>query len=374
MTGSDPLGLGGRPSDHLVAVAMSGGVDSSAVAGMLVEVGYRVAGFTLQLYDHGAAIAKKGACCAGQDIHDARRVAARLGIAHYVLDYETRFREQVMAPFAASYLTGETPIPCVLCNRTVKFADLLGMSRDLGAAALVTGHYVRRVQGASGAELHRAADPTRDQSYFLFGTTKDQLARLHFPLGDKPKAETRAIAGRLGLAVASKPDSQDICFVPGGRYAEVVRKLRPEADAPGEIVDLAGKVVGRHKGIVDFTIGQRKGLGLGATSDGSEPSYVVRLEPATRRVVVGPKSALAASRVTLRDLNWLGDTPIPEDGLAVEVKLRSASPAAAARVFATDNGAVLRLDEPQHGISPGQAGVLYAGDRVLGGGWIQDAA
>lgn len=374
MTGSDPLGLGGRPSDHLVAVAMSGGVDSSAVAGMLVEVGYRVAGFTLQLYDHGAAIAKKGACCAGQDIHDARRVAARLGIAHYVLDYETRFREQVMAPFAASYLAGETPIPCVLCNRTVKFADLLGMSRDLGAAALVTGHYVRRVQGASGAELHRAADPTRDQSYFLFGTTKDQLARLHFPLGDKPKAETRAIAGRLGLAVASKPDSQDICFVPGGRYAEVVRKLRPEADAPGEIVDLAGKVVGRHKGIVDFTIGQRKGLGLGATSDGSEPSYVVRLEPATRRVVVGPKSALAASRVTLRDLNWLGDTPIPEDGLAVEVKLRSASPAAAARVFATDNGAVLRLDEPQHGISPGQAGVLYAGDRVLGGGWIQDAA
>ena len=374
MTGSDPLGLGGRPSDHLVAVAMSGGVDSSAVAGMLVEAGYRVAGFTLQLYDHGAAIAKKGACCAGQDIHDARRVAARLGIAHYVLDYETRFREQVMAPFAASYLTGETPIPCVLCNRTVKFADLLGMSRDLGAAALVTGHYVRRVQGASGAELHRAADPTRDQSYFLFGTTKDQLARLHFPLGDKPKAETRAIAGRLGLAVASKPDSQDICFVPGGRYAEVVRKLRPEADAPGEIVDLAGKVVGRHKGIVDFTIGQRKGLGLGATSDGSEPSYVVRLEPATRRVVVGPKSALASSRVTLRDLNWLGDTPIPEDGLAVEVKLRSASPAAAARVFATDNGAVLRLDEPQHGISPGQAGVLYAGDRVLGGGWIQDAA
>jgi tRNA-specific 2-thiouridylase len=374
MTGSDPLGLGGRPSDHLVAVAMSGGVDSSAVAGMLVEAGYRVAGFTLQLYDHGAAIAKKGACCAGQDIHDARRVAARLGIAHYVLDYETRFREQVMAPFAASYLAGETPIPCVLCNRTVKFADLLGMSRDLGAAALVTGHYVRRVQGASGAELHRAADPTRDQSYFLFGTTKDQLARLHFPLGDKPKAETRAIAGRLGLAVASKPDSQDICFVPGGRYAEVVRKLRPEADAPGEIVDLAGKVVGRHKGIVDFTIGQRKGLGLGATSDGSEPSYVVRLEPATRRVVVGPKSALAASRVTLRDLNWLGDTPIPEDGLAVEVKLRSASPAAAARVFATDNGAVLRLDEPQHGISPGQAGVLYAGDRVLGGGWIQDAA
>ena len=374
MTGSDPLGLGGRPSDHLVAVAMSGGVDSSAVAGMLVEAGYRVAGFTLQLYDHGAAIAKKGACCAGQDIHDARRVAARLGIAHYVLDYETRFREQVMAPFAASYLAGETPIPCVLCNRTVKFADLLGMSRDLGAAALVTGHYVRRVQGASGAELHRAADPTRDQSYFLFGTTKDQLARLHFPLGDKPKAETRSIAGRLGLAVASKPDSQDICFVPGGRYAEVVRKLRPEADAPGEIVDLAGKVVGRHKGIVDFTIGQRKGLGLGATSDGSEPSYVVRLEPATRRVVVGPKSALASSRVTLRDLNWLGDTPIPEDGLAVEVKLRSASPAAAARVFATDNGAVLRLDEPQHGISPGQAGVLYAGDRVLGGGWIQDAA
>ena len=371
---SDPLRLGGRPSDHLVAVAMSGGVDSSAVAGLRGEAGYRVAGFTLQLYDHGAAVAKNGACCAGQDIHDARRVADRLGIAHYVLDYEQRFRDQVMAPFAASYLAGETPIPCVLCNRTVKFADLLGMARDLGAAALVTGHYVRRVEGSAGPELHRAVDPSRDQSYFLFGTTKDQLARLRFPLGGKPKSETRAIAGRLGLEVASKPDSQDICFVPGGRYAEVVRKLTPEADAPGEIVDLAGRVLGQHKGIVDFTVGQRKGLGLGATSDGTEPSYVVRLDAAARRVVVGPKSALAASRVLLRDLNWLGDAPIPADGLAVEVKLRSAAPAASARVFATAAGAELLLETPQHGISPGQAGVIYAGDRVLGGGWIAEAA
>ncbi|MSP49469.1 MAG: tRNA 2-thiouridine(34) synthase MnmA [Alphaproteobacteria bacterium] len=371
---SDPLGLGGRPSDHLVAVAMSGGVDSSAVAGLLVEAGYRVAGFTLQLYDHGAALAKKGACCAGQDIHDARRVADRLGIAHYVLDYEARFRDQVMAPFAASYLAGETPIPCVLCNRTVKFADLLGLSRDLGAAALVTGHYVRRVEGSAGPELHRAADAARDQSYFLFGTTKDQLARLHFPLGSRPKSETRAIAGRLGLEVASKPDSQDICFVPGGRYAEVVRKLRPEAEAPGDIVDLSGRVVGRHKGIADFTVGQRRGLGLGATTDGTEPSYVVRLEPTTRRVVAGPRSALATTRVALRELNWLGDAPIPEGGTEVEVKLRSASPPAAARLFATGSGAELHLESPQHGVAPGQAGVLYRGDRVLGGGWIAGAA
>jgi tRNA-specific 2-thiouridylase len=370
----DPLHLGGNPADHLVAVAMSGGVDSSAVAGLLVEAGYRVAGFTLQLYDHGAAIAKKGACCAGQDIHDARRVAARLGIAHYVLDYETRFRTQVMAPFAASYLAGETPSPCVLCNRTVKFADLLEMSKDLGASALVTGHYVRRLDGPAGPELHRATDPGRDQSYFLFGTTREQLQRLRFPLGDKPKRETRAIAGRLGLEVASKPDSQDICFVPGGRYAEVVRKLRPEAEAPGEIVDLGGRVLGRHNGIVDFTVGQRKGLGIGASSDGTEPSYVVRLEPATRRVVVGPKAALGVSRIALRELNWLGEAPIPDEGLAVEVKLRSASPAAPARVFATETGAEIRLDEPQHGVSPGQAGVLYQGDRVLGGGWIARAA
>jgi tRNA-specific 2-thiouridylase len=370
----DPLHLGGNPSDHLVAVARSGGVDSSAVAGMLVEAGYRVAGFTLQLYDHGAAVGRKGACCAGQDIHDARRVADRLGIAHYVLDYEARFREQVMAPFAASYLAGETPIPCVLCNRTVKFADLLGMARDLGARALVTGHYVRRIEGPNGAELHRGSDPTRDQSYFLFSTTREQLDLLRFPLGDKPKTETRAIAGRLGLAVASKPDSQDICFVPGGRYADVVRKLAPEADAPGEIVDLAGRVVGHHRGIVDFTVGQRKGLGLGATTDGAEPSYVVRLEPDTRRVVVGPRAALATRRVTLRDLNWLGDEAVPADGIAVEVKLRSAAPAAGARLFATEEGAVLALDEPQHGVSPGQAGVLYAGERVLGGGWIARAA
>jgi tRNA-specific 2-thiouridylase len=370
----DPLQLGGNPSDHLVAVAMSGGVDSSAVAGMLVEAGYRVVGFTLQLYDHGAAMARKGACCAGQDIHDARRVADRLGIPHYVLDYEARFREQVMAPFAASYLAGETPIPCVLCNRTIKFADLLGMARDLGARALVTGHYVRRLEGPNGPELHRGADPARDQSYFLFSTTREQLELLRFPLGDKPKSETRALAARLGLAVAAKPDSQDICFVPQGRYAEVVRKLAPEADAPGEIVDLEGCVVGRHQGIVDFTVGQRKGLGLGATGDGTEPSYVVRLEPETRRVVVGPRAALATSRVRLREVNWIGDGPIPEDGLSVAVKLRSAAPAAAARMRRSEAGIVLDLAEPQHGVAPGQAGVIYAGDRLLGGGWIARAA
>lgn len=374
------LSIDKKPAETRVVVAMSGGVDSSVAAALLREEGYDVVGITLQLYDHGAAAGRKGACCAGQDIHDARNVAARIDIPHYVLDYESRFRQSVIDDFAEAYARGETPIPCVRCNQTVKFRDLLSTAADLGADALATGHYVRRVEGGKGPELHRAADPSRDQSYFLFATTPAQLAFLRFPLGALAKAETRALAARFGLPVASKPDSQDICFVPNGSYASVVEKLRPEAVVPGEIVDLEGRVLGRHDGIIRFTVGQRRGLGIGGGIGGrdaeSDPLYVVRLETASHRVVVGPKTALARDRLSLTGVNWLGGDGAPEDGLGVSVKLRSAMAPVAAKLGIGPGGeAAVVFAEPQYGVSPGQACVFYDGDRVLGGGWIRrDAA
>jgi tRNA-uridine 2-sulfurtransferase len=364
------LGLAKAPAETRVVVAMSGGVDSSVTAALLAEAGYDVAGVTLQLYDHGKAVRRTGACCAGQDIYDARRVADRLGVAHYVLDYEARFKAAVMDDFAESYRRGETPIPCVRCNQRIKFRDLLETARDLGADALATGHYVARREGPAGAELHRAADAERDQSYFLFATTPDQLAYLRFPLGDMPKREVRRHAERLGLAVAAKPDSQDICFVPSGSYARVVEALSPGAAEPGDIVDLGGRVLGRHAGIIHYTIGQRRGLGVGGTA---EPLYVVGLDAAARRVVVGPREALARDRVRLGQVNWLDAAP--REGRAVEVKLRSAQAPAPARVLAGPEGsAEVLLDEPQHGIAPGQAAVIYDGTRLIGGGWITGAA
>ena len=370
------LSIDKKPAETRVVVAMSGGVDSSVTAALLREEGYDVVGITLQLYDHGAAAGRKGACCAGQDIHDARNVAARIDIPHYVLDYESRFRQSVIDDFADAYARGETPIPCVRCNQTVKFRDLLSTAADLGADALATGHYVRRVEGGKGPELHRAADPSRDQSYFLFATTPAQLAFLRFPLGGLAKAETRALATRFGLPVAAKPDSQDICFVPNGSYASVVEKLRPEAVVPGEIVDLEGRVLGRHDGIIRFTVGQRRGLGIGGGIGGrdaeSDPLYVVRLEPTSHRVVVGPKTALARDRLSLTGVNWLGGDGAAEEGLGVSVKLRSAmAPVAATLGIGPGGEAAVVFAEPQYGVSPGQACVFYDGDRVLGGGWIR---
>ncbi len=361
------LGLAKPAKETRVVVAMSGGVDSSVTAALLAEQGYQVVGVTLQLYDHGAAVQKKGACCAGQDIHDARRVADRLGVPHYVLDYESRFRAAVMDDFADSYLRGETPIPCVRCNQRIKFRDLLETARDLEADALATGHYVARRDGPGGPELHQAADAARDQSYFLFATTAEQLAFLRFPLGGLPKSEVRALAERFGLAVAAKPDSQDICFVPNGSYARVVERLRPGAAEPGDIVDLDGRALGRHGGIINFTVGQRRGLGIGGTP---EPLFVVALDAGARRVVVGPHRALARDRVRVRQVNWLDGAAAPE-GRPVQVKLRSAQTPARARVFASADGtAEVVLDEPQYGIAAGQAAVFYDATRLVGGGWI----
>ncbi len=366
------LGLPKPPSQTRVVVAMSGGVDSSVVAAQLAEEGYDVVGVTLQLYDHGAALAKKGACCAGRDIHDARRVAETMGFPHYVLDYENTFRAAVIDEFADSYLAGATPVPCIRCNERVKFKDLLETARDLEADCMATGHYIQRKMGARGAELHCAADAARDQSYFLFSTTQAQLDFLRFPLGHlASKAETRALAAKYGLAVADKPDSQDICFVPNGDYAAVIEKLRPGAADPGEIVDMAGTVLGTHRGVIHYTIGQRRGLGIGGLAD---PLYVVKLDPATRQVVVGPKEMLSTRSVPLREINWLGDAPLMSRPIwEVEVKIRSTRPPRPATITpVSETEALVTLITAEEGVSPGQACVFYDldGSRVLGGGWI----
>jgi tRNA-uridine 2-sulfurtransferase len=368
----EAMNLSGSPASHRVVAAMSGGVDSSVVAGLLKIAGYDVVGITLQLYDHGEAIRRKGACCAGQDIHDARRVAAALDMPHYVLDFESRFKEAVIDDFVESYLQGATPIPCVKCNQTVKFADLLARAKDLDASALATGHYIesRMRAGTQHRDLFTPADMARDQSYFLFATTQEQIDFLRFPLGLLPKSETRAMAQELGLIVADKADSQDICFVPDGKYADVILKIRPDAAEAGDIVHLDGRVLGQHEGIIHYTIGQRKGLGIG----GGDPFYVIKLDAVNKRVIVGPRESLKQTEIPVSNLNWLGPQPLTDEPTSIFVKIRSTRPAVPATIRLTDDGYIIGIAEGEFGVSPGQACVIYdglgAGARVLGGGFI----
>lgn len=366
------LGFAKPPSETRVVAAMSGGVDSSVVAALLAAQGYDVIGITLQLYDHGAAIEKKGACCAGQDIHDARNVADQIGIPHYVLDYESRFKEQVMEDFADTYLSGATPIPCIRCNQTVKFSDLLRTAKDLGADCLATGHYIRRTDGDLKPELHRAADASRDQSYFLFATTTEQLEYVRFPLGDLPKTQVRELADHFSLPVAAKPDSQDICFVPEGSYAKVVEKLRPGSGRGGEIVHLDGRVLGEHQGVIHYTIGQRRGLGIAT----GEPLFVVKIDAPARRVVVGPREALLTAGLTMEELNWLGDGTLEEAckrGEQALIRVRSTREPTLGRLGFHNGQPAVWFDSPEEGVARGQASVLYdatGSTRILGGGFI----